>query len=344
MTGRAGDCRIGDPGHRFQEPQNTSSFAKAAMAEDLYQSLGVGRSASKDEIQKAYRKLARKYHPDMNPDDKSAQEKFKRVQEAYDVLSDDDKRAAYDQYGPDFERVRSGGSWQGGGFDGMDLEQVFGRGGGGGFQGGFGDFFEQVFGGGAARRGPGGGGRQARNVRGADLRHELDIAFNTAILGGKIEVALNKGGGPEHISVTIPPGVETGRKMRLRGQGNPSPSGGPAGDLILQLRVALHPYFERRGRHLDLKLPVTIGEVIFGAKVDVPTPGGTIELTIPPGSDNGKRLRIKGQGVRDPKAETGDLYVILQVKLPSEIDEESENLLRQFESRNPVHPRRSLIW
>ena len=313
------------------------------MAEDLYQVLGVAKNAGKDDIQKAYRKLARKYHPDMNPDDKTAQDKFKRIQEAYDVLSDKEKRAAYDQYGPEFEKVRSGGSWQGGGFDGVDVEQIFGRGGGGGFQGGFGDFFEQVFaGGGSPQRRP--QQRQPRRVKGSDIRHEVNIPFNTAILGGKTELAINKGNGAETLTVTIPPGVDTGSKIRLRGQGQVSPNGGQAGDLILQLNVAPHPYFERRGRHLDLKLPVSIGEAVMGAKVDVPTPGGTIELTIPAGSSDGKRLRIKGQGVRDPKKEPGDLYVEVNIKLPSTIDEQSEELIGQFEARNPTHPRRSLVW
>ncbi|WP_417749804.1 DnaJ C-terminal domain-containing protein [Rosistilla oblonga] len=317
------------------------------MAEDLYQVLGVNKTAEKDEIQKAYRKLARKYHPDLNPDDKSAQEKFKRIQEAYDVLSDTEKRGAYDRYGSDFERVRAGGgAWDGGGFEGVDVEQIFGGrgggGGGGGFQGGFGDFFEQVFGGhpGGGRSAP----RQPRQTRGSDVRQEVPIPFNTAVLGGKTEIRISKPTGAESVSVTIPAGVETGSKIRLRGQGQASPNGGPAGDLILQLNVTPHPYFQRRGKHLDLKLPLSIGEAVLGAKVDVPTPGGTISLTIPPGSSDGKRLRIKGQGVRDPKGDAGDLYVEVRLQLPTEIDEQSEELIRKFEERNPLQPRRSLIW
>ena len=314
------------------------------MAEDLYQVLGVSRSADKDEIQKSYRKLARKFHPDMNPDDKSAQEKFKRIQEAYDVLSDDQKRSAYDQYGHDFENVRAGGQWQGGGFDGMDMEQIFGGGGAGGFKGGFGDFFEQILGGGGGMHGGGRPHRQPRHVRGGDIRHKVDIPLNTAVLGGKTEIGVSNATGVERVSVSIPAGVETGSKMRLRGQGQPSPTGGPSGDLILELNVASHPYFTRRGRHLELKLPVTLGEAAFGAKVDVPTPGGTIELTVPAGSGDGTRLRIKGQGVRDSKGDAGDLFAVVQIKLPKHMDEQSQELLEKFESRNPLDPRESLVW
>ena len=192
------------------------------MAEDLYQTLGVSRDASKEDIKKAHRKLALKYHPDKNPDDDVARDKFKRVQEAYDVLSDDEKRAAYDRYGADFEKIRGTGYQPGaGGFDGLDLEQIFGRGGGGGggqpqFEG-FSDFFEQLMGGGA-RRGPGpaaGRRRAAPPQRGANVRYELEIPLQTAVLGGKTEFYLEN----EKIAVSIPPGVETGSKIRLRERG-----------------------------------------------------------------------------------------------------------------------------
>ena len=180
------------------------------MSEDLYQTLGVGRDASKDEIKKAHRTLALKFHPDKNPDDKAAQEKFKRIQEAYDVLSDDDKRAAYDRYGADFEKMRQGGfhpSAGAGGFDGLDLDQIFGAGRGGGpqFEGGFADFFEQILGGagpGGARTGGPQGPRRRRAAppaRGSNIRHELELPLHTAVLGGKTEFYFTRNGKSEKL-------------------------------------------------------------------------------------------------------------------------------------------------
>ncbi|QEG39707.1 DnaJ C-terminal domain-containing protein [Roseimaritima ulvae] len=328
------------------------------MAEDLYQVLGVGRDASKDEIQKAYRKLARKYHPDMNPDDDAAQEKFKRVQEAYDVLSDEEKREGYNRYGAEFERMRSGGFQGGGGgaaFDGLDLEQIFGGarggGGGGGFEGGFGDFFEQLMGGGArggARSGgsPFGGGRRAAQPpqRGSNIRHELTIPFQTAVQGGKTEFYLTRGGQPEKLSVSIPAGVSDGSKVRLRGKGAPSPNGGEPGDLILVLSVGPHPLYRRNGNHLELDLPITLKEAALGTKVDLPTPAGTLTLTVPAGSSGGKKLRLKGQGVAGKNGKKGDLLVRLQIQLPSEWSEADQTVLEELDQRHPLNPRHQLSW
>ena len=316
------------------------------MAEDLYQTLGVGRDASKDEIKKAHRKLALKYHPDKNPDDNVAREKFKRAQEAYDVLSDDEKRAAYDRYGADFEKIRSSGYQPGtGGFDGLDLDQIFGgargaRGGGGQTQfDGFSDFFEQMMGGGRGSA-PGGRQRQAAPQKGGNAHHELEIPLQTAVQGGKTEFYLND----EKISVTIPAGVETGSKIRLRDRGQPSPNGGPNGDLILLIKVSDHPHFRRHGRNLELNLPISIGEAVLGSKIDIPTPSGTVALTIPANSSGGRRLRLKGQGVKQRDGSSGDLYVVLQIDVPKETDEESKKLIEQFESRNPVTLRGGLIF
>lgn len=317
------------------------------MAEDLYQTLGVSRNATKDEIKKAHRKLALKFHPDKNPDDEVAREKFKRVQEAYDVLSDEEKRAAYDRYGADFEKIRNTGYHPGAaGFDGLDLEQIFGGSRGGAQFEGFGDFFEQLMGGrgggGGARRGANhrGGRQPAPPSRGANLRHELEIPLQTAVSGGKTEFYLNN----DKLSVTIPPGVETGSKIRLRDRGQPSPTGGPSGDLILLIKVSDHPHFKRVGRNLELHLPVTIAEAALGAKVDVPTPAGTVTLTIPPGSNSGRRLRLKGQGVKSGDGSSGDLIVVLQVHLPKTLDDESKQLVEQLEEKNPMNPRDHLSF
>ena len=330
------------------------------MAEDLYQVLGVNRDADKKELQKAYRKLARKYHPDMNQDDPKAQKQFKRIQEAYDVLSDEQKRAAYDRYGSDFEKIRSGG-WQpgaggagGASFEGLDLEQIFGaagRGGGGapgGFENGFNDFFEQILGGGrGAGFGPRGGaagarGRSAPPPRGANLRHELSIPFKTAVLGGKQELYVSRGGKQEKISVTIPPGVSEGQKIRLREQGHPG-AGGP-GDLILIVQVDDHPFYKRNGNQLEVKLPVTVREAALGAKVDVPTPRGTLTLSVPPGTSGGKRLRLKGQGITPSNGQAGDLLVEIQIQLPASVNEQAADLIRQFDEAQPLSPRENLSF
>lgn len=326
------------------------------MAEDLYQTLGIARDASKDDIQKAYRKLARKYHPDLNQDDDQAQAKFKRVQEAYDVLSDEEKRAAYNRYGADFERVRAGGfnpaAASGTSFEGLDLESIFrGAGGGqGGFENGFSDFFAQLGGGRAGGR-PGGRGG-ARNARrpepaptaGENLRHELQIPLQKAITGGPVEFYLHTSAGANKISVTIPPGIEPGTKMRLRGKGEPSLTGGPAGDLILVVSSSEHPHFRRQGRNLELTLPITLREAALGAKIDVPTPKSTVTVSIPPCSSSGRKLRIKGQGVPDPKGEPGDLVIQLQIVLPKMLDDESKQALEAIDLANPIDPRKSLAW
>lgn len=343
------------------------------MAEDLYQTLGVSREAKKTELQKAYRKLARKYHPDMNPDNKAAQEKFKRVQEAYEVLSDEQKRAAYDRYGSDFEKIRGGyqpGAGGAGGagdpsFDGLDLEQIFGaagrggRGGGGaGFENGFNDFFEQILGGGATRGGPRGGGfprsgspgtggRPAPSPpqQGQNIRYDLSIAFEKAVLGGKAEFYPTGTGKTEKLSVTIPAGVDEGAKIRLRGQGQQVPGGEP-GDFILVVHIDEHPFYQRVGRNLELSLPITIGEAAIGAKVDVPTPKGTVTLSVPPGSRSGKRLRLKGQGIQYAAGSKhdgpGDLIVELQIQLPPSLTERATELIQEFEAEQPFAPREGL--
>ena len=319
------------------------------MSEDLYQTLGVSRDASKDDIKKAHRKLALKYHPDKKPDDKVAAEKFKRIQEAFDVLSDDEKRAAYDRYGADFEKIRGtgfhpGAGAGGAGFEGLDLEQIFGGGGGGQFDNGFSDFFAQMMGGrGQATGHPNGRRGPARPVgpqKGENERFELELPLELAVQGGETEFYFNS----EKLSVNIPPGVESGAKMRLREKGNQSPNGGTRGDLILIIKVSDHPHFRRIGQNLQLKLPLSIAEAVLGAKIDVPTPTGAVTLTIHPGTNSGKRLRLKGQGVKQRDGSAGDLIVELQIHLPDTIDEESKKLIEQFDEANPVSLRDELVF
>lgn len=312
------------------------------MAEDYYQILGVDRKATQADVRKAYRNLAREHHPDMNPDDKSAKEKFQKIQQAYDVLNDSEKRQMYDQYGHSFESMGGGGhGFRGGpqGFQDIDLGQIFGQAGGGGGFGGFEDMFAQFTGGGHRR-----GGRQRAPTRGQNLRHELHVPFNTAILGGQAQITVQRPSGKsETITITIPPGTEDGGKMRLRGQGEASPNGGPKGDLVIAVRVAEHPYFRRRGRDLEVSVPVTLAEAALGATIDIPTPNGEIALKVPPGTSSGKRLRLRGMGVPGKKG-TGDLYAEIQIALPESLDDESTEMLRRLDQRYPLNPRSDLKW
>jgi len=310
------------------------------MEEDYYKILGISRSASQTDIQKAYRNMARKCHPDMNPDDKSAKERFQQVQKAYDVLGDTDKREMYDRYGSSFEQMGGGarpGSGAGPGprgFEDFDFGERFGAG------GGFEDIFRQFTGGAGARPQP-----RRRHQRGADLKHELQIPFKTSVTGGEARLSIRRSDGKvETIEVKIPAGIESGKKIRLRGQGEPSPTGGPAGDILITVRVATHPFFSRRGNNLEVKVPITLGEAARGAKIDVPTPKGTISLTLPSGTSSGKRLRIKGHGVATKTGSAGDLFAVIQITLPEEIDEESQKLVEELEARWKLELRTDLKW
>jgi DnaJ-class molecular chaperone len=312
------------------------------MAEDYYKILEIPRNASPDQIQKAYRRLARKYHPDMNPDDRAAKEKFQKVQQAYDVLNDAKKRQMYDQFGSGFESMGGGpgGGWrtaQGGaaGFEDIDFSQIFGQAGGGGFE----DIFRQFAGGGRGRR------RQPPRQPGADLRSDLHIPFNTAITGGEAQLSVRCGTGKvEKITVKIPAGIEDGKKIRLRGQGEPSPTGGRSGDLLITVHVARHPFYTRRGNDLVVSVPITLAEAALGARIDVPTPKGEITLTIPPGTSSGKRLRLKGMGAPTGSGSHGDLYAELQVVLPASWSDEDQAAIRELDRRHPLDPRANLKW
>lgn len=328
------------------------------MSEDYYKVLGVSRGATADEIQKSYRKLAKKHHPDLNPDDKAAQKKFKEVQQAYDVLSDEKKRKLYDQFGPEYENVAKGGGPQWSsqvppGYQDFDFSQAFGGGGaGGGGQvppdleellrqftgGGGGGSFE--FGGAPPRR----RGRKQAAQPGADVQHEVEIPFRTAITGGEVSLRIHRGNKAETLTVKIPAGIDDGKTIRLRGQGEPSPNGGPPGDLLVTVHSTSHPHFRRDGLDLIVKVPVTLAEAALGAKVDVPTPHGEITLKVPPGTSSGTRLRAKGQGIKKGDSHTGDLYAEIQIEIPKQIDDQSADLIRQLDSRQSLDPRADLEW
>ena len=316
------------------------------MSDDYYRVLGITRNASQADVQKAYRKLARDYHPDLNPDDKSAKQKFQEVQRAFDVLSDADKRELYDRYGSAFESMggdpRGGGTWRTapGGFEEADLGDLLGERFADAGGGGFADLFRQF------RSGSAQGGRgQRRTHRGSDLHHELPVPLQTVVLGGQANLTVRRSNGNiEKIAVKIPMGIEDGKKIRLRGQGERVDGAAMPGDILITVRVDVHPYFERRGCDLDVKIPVTLAEAALGAAIDIPAPRGTISLTVPPGSSTGTRLRVRGHGVARPDGTAGDLYAELQIALPPKLKAGDIELIQKLDQGHSFNPRCELTW
>ena len=320
--------------------------------EDHYQTLGIARNASPEDIKAAYLKLARKFHPDKNPDDKTAKAKFQKVQAAFDVLSDPSKREMYDRYGSSFESMgagpqpRGGAAWSGRaapGFEDIDFGQFFGeRFGNEGGGEGFADIFKQFGRGGSA----GGAKKRGRSAaRGEDLHEETQISFQTAIAGGEMQLSLQRPSGKvETLGVKIPAGIEDGAKIRLRGQGGEGVGNGKPGDILLTIRVAPHPFFTRKGNDLTVKVPVTLAEAALGGKIDVPTPHGAIALRVPPSTSSGKKLRVKGQGVHPKSGEPGDLYAEIQILLPEKLNDETIAAIRTHEQNQPPNPRGELRW
>jgi len=290
------------------------------MAEqDLYATLGVERSASEDEIKKAYRRLARKHHPDVNQNDPKAELRFKEISAAYEVLSDAEKRARYDEFGVrgldagfDPARAREYETWQRGArrsplhseFEPPEDLQ---------------DLFQNLFGGRAQARGP---------RRGADTRGDIEIDFLDAVRGGEVRVSV---GSQTNLRVKIPAGSDAGTQIRLQGQGEPGPGGGPPGDLYLRLHVRPHPFYRRDGADLTLDLPVTLPELVHGASIEVPTPDGSVTLKIPPGSRPRQKLRLRGKGVPQRGGERGNLYAVLELHLPDTRDPKLAEIAREME-------------
>lgn len=304
------------------------------QTKDYYDILGVDEDASKDEIKKAYRNLARKHHPDRNPDDPGAEERFKEIQEAYSVLSDEEKRQQYDAQrrfgGGGFGGFDGGrGSWSqsGGGpeirFEQGNFDDVFGG------RGGIGDIFESFFGG----RGRGGDPfqqqqrqrRQRQAAGGQDIETKMHLSFDEALHGGRKQVELPTG---ESIRLNIPQGVRNGYKIRLRGRGHPGPTG-QRGDLYVTFEVGDHPRFRRKGDDIHLTETIDVFEAMLGTDRRIPTPyGQRIKLTIPPGTQPGEKLRLRGQGVKTDDGQ-GDLYVEIDVDIPENLSDKQRQTLRE---------------
>jgi DnaJ-class molecular chaperone len=318
---------------------------------DPYTVLGVAKSADTAEIKKAFRKLAKKYHPDSSSDPK-AKEKFAEVSAAYEILGDEKKRVAFDrgeidaEGKPRFQGFEGfgaggpGGAWtRRSGPGGFEQYEFSGGGGPGGFDAG--DLFSELFGGQArrARAGGGGAGRQ-QLPRGEDVTAQVTVTLADAARGTKARVTLPT---DRTLEVSIPAGIEEGKQIRLKGQGHPSPFGGESGDALITVKIAKHPYFRVEGRDLRLDLPLALYEAVLGAKVNVPTLDGMVELNVPAGSNGGRTLRLRGKGLpAGGGASAGDLLVTLRIMLPDDPDADLISLMRQWQSQKPYDPRRDL--
>jgi DnaJ-class molecular chaperone len=302
-----------------------------------YEVLGVKPTATADEIRKAYRKLAKEFHPDLNPGKPAAEARFKAVATAYDLLSDPEKRARYDRgeidesgaerprysYRPHAEGAQGWKYQPEGEVDIGDLDDLF-----------------SMFGRGGTR----GGGRAGEgfSMPGPDRHYSLTIDFVTAATGGKQRLSLSP---DQWLDVTIPPGIEQGQILRLKGKGGPGLGGGPAGDALIEIHIAPHPFFRREGDDIHVELPVSLAEAVLGARVPVPTVTGPVTMTIPNGSDTGAQLRLRGKGIHRKRrgAETsGDQYVTLKVVIGASDDPELAKFLEDWAKQHPTDPRREM--
>lgn len=331
---------------------------------DYYEILGVGRDASEEEIKRAYKKLARKHHPDVNPGDADAEERFKEISEAYHVLGDEERRRQYDQVGPEqfaeefdmsdfsqrWSRVFTGGGSRGGiRFDVGDL----------------GGLFEELFGGAGATGGPGmrtggrgdprtggrGGPRTGGRTRGArggrprprkgrDVQVEVELGLEELLAGPERTVSYRSGSGERRRTrVRIPAHARDGQRIRIRGKGEPGSAGGTAGDLYLKVSLRPHPRFRLQGDDLHVDVPVTVYEAALGGRVEVPTLDGEARIDLPAGTRNGQRFRLGGRGAPGKDGDKGDLLARVRIELPEEIDEDVAELMRQFRERRPYDPR-----
>lgn len=301
------------------------------MAEDPYKVLGVAKDASQDDIRKAYRKLAKELHPDLNPGNKQAESRFKEVGAAYDLLSDPDKRARYDRgeidatgaerapHGFYREHADAGGRhtyYSTAGFE--DFEDVS-------------DIFSDLFG----RRGA--AGERTMRMRGRDVRYRMEVEFLEAVNGAQKRVTMPDG---NSLDVTIPPGIGDGQVLRLKGKGTAGVGGGPPGDALVEITVRPHPIFERQGNDIVVDVPIGIDEAVLGAKVEVPTISGRVRVSVPKGASSGRTLRLKGKGVRaGPGRPAGDQLVRLRIVLPTAIDSDLADFMSKWRKDHAYDPR-----
>jgi curved DNA-binding protein len=314
------------------------------MAGDYYQVLGVSRNASAEDVQRAYRALARRYHPDVNKDP-SAEDRFKEISEAYEVLSDPDTRRQYDRFGPDIRRATDGSDWAGAaqgrragrssggragsgrradragsvyvgeGFDGVSVEDLLGS----------------LFG----ARGAAG------PIPGADQEAELPLSVEEAYRGGRRRVTITGAGGSEEYEVNIPAGVVDGQRIRLPGRGGQGRGNAPAGDLYLVVRIVPHPRYRLSGRDISVSVPVTPWEAALGAHIPVTAPGGEAKVRVPAGSSSGRRLRLRGEGMPNPNGKPGDLYAELRIVVPPNPTNRERELFTQLANESSFDPRSS---
>jgi curved DNA-binding protein len=310
----------------------------AVQFRDYYETLGVSKTATDDEIRSAFRKLARKYHPDVAKDKKAAEEKFKQINEAYEVLSDPEKRKKYDQLGANwnqpggFQPPPEWGGQPGGGFyqwssdGGRGVEFEFGG-------TGFSDFFEAFFGGGRGRSAFGGfSGREATAERGADVEADILVTLEEALHGSMRTVSLRRAGSNkiEKYQVKIPRGVHEGQRIRLAGQGEAGAGGGKKGDLFLRVRLAKHPDFSVEGSDLIHEVKVAPWQAVLGTELKVPTLEGTVRFKIPSGTQGGQRFRLRERGLPGISGKRGDLYVIVQINIPKKLSEREREIWNQL--------------
>ncbi|MBL4873680.1 MAG: J domain-containing protein [Rhodobacteraceae bacterium] len=297
------------------------------MAKNLYDVLGVKRGAEPDEIKKAYRKLTKSLHPDLNPGDQKTEERFKAVSAAYDILGKDKKRGQYDR-----GEIDENGADKAPQYSQQHARQPHGFQGRGGFSdtGDMGDIFSQMF-----------RDRQAQSRQsfaGQDQRYNMSVTFIEAALGGKKQVQM----ADEALSVTIPQGIEDGKTIRLKGKGQPGYGGGPAGDALIQIEVLTDPVFSREGLNINLTLPITLYEAALGGKVEVPTLHGMVGLKIPKGSQSGQTMRLKGRGIAMRSGKTGDQMVTLSVQMPNAPDDDLTAFLESWKEDHAYDPREKL--